>query len=275
MRSDIIDVFSAFLLLSYGKLMYQSVLLADCPQLIKAESGRLHYGNVDATDFANICRSGRHLMLAIPAGIVITLCSWPVLLLTLYPVKPFRRFMSKLKHDSPAVNTFVDKFHSCYKDGTNGGRDLRSFSGLYFILRVATCMYPYVEKYLSMWSFEALLFTVAALLIAFMKPYKEMYMNVLDILILIPLIVLCMILSSGYSTVQGIEVLIVSLLPAVGFGVHIAFKVIYKVWKRIKLYYLQKKQLEMTRKEVEDKTESEQSSEPLHTVLHLPSYGTV
>ena len=59
MRSDIIDVFSAFLLLSYGKLMYQSVLLADCPQLIKAESGRLHYGNVDATDFANICRLKR------------------------------------------------------------------------------------------------------------------------------------------------------------------------------------------------------------------------
>ena len=45
--------------------------------------------------------------------------------------------MSKCHLDFISVNIFVEKVHNCYRNGLDGGRDLRSFSGLYFFLRMA------------------------------------------------------------------------------------------------------------------------------------------
>ena len=62
----------------------------------------------------------------------------PTLLLVLYPTRLFRTCIGKcrlsVRHQA-ALQTFVEKFHQCYRDGLDGGRDMRSFSGLYFILR--------------------------------------------------------------------------------------------------------------------------------------------
>ena len=39
------------------------------------------------------------------------------------------------------MNIFVEKVHNCYRNGLDGGRDLRSFSGLYFFLRMAVFLF--------------------------------------------------------------------------------------------------------------------------------------
>ena len=42
--------------------------------------------------------------------------------------------LSKIKfggHIEIKLNIFVEKFYTCYRDGLSGGRDMRSFSGLY------------------------------------------------------------------------------------------------------------------------------------------------
>ena len=45
----------------------------------------------------------------------------PTLLLMLYPIKVFRRLLSKCHLDFIAVNIFVEKIHGDYKNGLNGG----------------------------------------------------------------------------------------------------------------------------------------------------------
>ena len=233
-RSDIISVFASFMLLSYSKLIYQSILLINCPALLKASSGKLHSENVGGTDFSTMCKSKSYLIFAVPTALVITLTSLPALLLILYPIKPFKVCLSKLKMDCAVVHTFVEKFHGSYKDGTQGDggeRDLRSFSGLYFILRVVVCLYPFMLKFLSIWAFEALLFSMIAVLVAFVKPYRKIYMNVVDVLLLLLLTLLSLLMSSGYSFDQGTVVLVISLIPAMVFWFYASLKVIFKVWR--------------------------------------------
>ena len=243
-RSDIISVFASFMLLSYSKLIYQSILFINCPVLLKASSGELHSGNLGGTDFSTMCKSKSYLIFAIPAALVITLTSFPALLLILYPIKPFKVCLSKMKLDCAAVHTFVEKFHGCYKDGTQGDsgeRDLRSFSGLYLILRVIVCLYPFMHKFLSVWAFEALLFSMTAALVAFIKPYRKIYMNVVDVLLLLLLTLLSLLMSSEYSFTQGTVVLVISLIPAMVFWFYTSLKVIFKVWRLAKSCYRKKR----------------------------------
>ena len=61
----------------------------------------------------------------------------PPLLLVFYPCRAFRSCLSKCHFDFIAVQVFIDKVYSCYRNGLDGGRDMRSFSGLYFLLRLA------------------------------------------------------------------------------------------------------------------------------------------
>ena len=60
----------------------------------------------------------------------------PVILLLVYLMKPFHKCLYKLKLNSVALNLFMDTFQGFYKDGTADTRDLRSFSCLYFLLRL-------------------------------------------------------------------------------------------------------------------------------------------
>ena len=66
----------------------------------------------------------------------------PLSLLILYPCRLFRSCISKCHLDFIAVNTFVERFHGSYRNGLDGGRDMRSFSGLYFALRIVVCVLP-------------------------------------------------------------------------------------------------------------------------------------
>lgn len=60
----------------------------------------------------------------------------PVLLLVLYPFQMFRSLLFKClpKRLRGPLNIFVEKFYSCYRDGLDGGRDMRSLAGLYFFV---------------------------------------------------------------------------------------------------------------------------------------------
>lgn len=113
---------------------------------------------------------------------------------------------------------------------------MRSFSGLYFVLRVLSPLFFVTHRFLPQWTYETILFLSAAMLIALVRPYKKMYMNILDSLLLAILAVNCHLLSisSNYLTIQGIEVFTISLLPGVIFWLYLIFKLVFKLWKRIR-----------------------------------------
>ena len=239
-RSDIIDVFATFLLLSCSKLMYQSVLLIYCQAVMKAnsESGGVSIAVVAGNDVTSPCGSVQHLVFAIPVSFVLCLALFLILLLILHPFKWFRDhccFSRCRLLNCTSVNIFVEKFHSCYRNGLDGGRDMRSFSGLYFILRVLAPPYFITHRFLSEWTYETILFTSAAMLTALVQPYKKMYMNVLDSLLLALLAILYHLLSISpdYSATRGIEVFAICLIPGVVFWLYLVFKLVFKLWKQL------------------------------------------
>ena len=59
----------------------------------------------------------------------------PTLLLFLYPCHICQRFLNKINCNSVILRTFMDVFQGNYKDGTNGTRDYRFFSGIFFCTR--------------------------------------------------------------------------------------------------------------------------------------------
>ena len=164
-----------------------------------------------------LCSNATHIGLAILAAIVLCLFNvLPALLLVLYPFRAFRVCLSKCKLDGIAVTTFVNKFHGCYRDGLDGGRDMRSLSGLYFFFRTFL-IYGDVLLFHALpntWLSCVLLFSATALLIAYLKPYKKTYMNILDIAFLAILSLLCLLLSMDYFGAEAIEAYVLALIPA-------------------------------------------------------------
>ena len=128
----------------------------------------------------------------------------PPLLLALYPFKAFRLFLSKCHLNFIALNIFVDKVNGCYRNGLGGGRDMRSFSGLYFFIRIALYLTGFLSKKLSghipvwfekaIWFSSGTVFFITVLTIGLAQPYiKKAYMCCIDTFLLANLALMCFV----------------------------------------------------------------------------------
>ena len=230
-RRDMIDVLASFFLLSFSKMAYQSILFLQCPHLTRLdEEGKVSYKRAMAYDPSIICETTeiRFLSIAIAASVsVLVFNVFPALLLILYPIKRFRVLLSKCRMDCLALITFVEKFHGCYRDGLDGGRDMRSFAGLYFFLRFVPFLFR-INKHIvinAVWSYLVFIFLACTLLIALARPYKRMYMNVIDTLLLADLTLLCHLSTRRYSNDAVWQVMTLMSGPGVLFGVFALYKV--------------------------------------------------
>ena len=203
--NDIVDAFSTFFLLSFSKVQYQTVIFLTYQitwfHCCDTTSERKVVTNIDL----NVEYGSReHLLFGIPALLLCCVFNiFPTMILTLYPFRLFRKFLSKCQLDGLVLNTFVEKFYGCYRNGLDGGRDMRSFAGLYFIVRplvfiagsvasIPVLMISNNDPYFPI----SVVFIATSLMIALCRPYKKMYMNVLDSLLLAPLAILCHLISS-------------------------------------------------------------------------------
>ena len=117
----------------------------------------------------------------------------------------------------------MEKFYSCYRDGLNGGKDLRSLASLYFFIRILIFVVIVVQSEVIFFICLALIFCGTSLFVAIVRPYKEAYMTNLDTLILTALslvstlYILYLYLVPGYARLASIAMVIVYSLPLVGF----------------------------------------------------------
>ena len=232
-KSDIIDVFCTFLLLSYNKLVFQSLNLVWCQTLLKASnSGNLQSTTVARFDSHLTCGHNKSILLDVLVGVILFVSILPTLLLILYPIKCFRTCLSRRRLDLTATNMFVEKFHSCYRDGLDGGRDMRSCSGFYFLLRFAPLagMVMYETLHISLWSIISAMYTVCAISIALIKPYKKNYMNISDTLLLSLIAILCHLITSDGKIPLGPYKFVIVFLPALVFWIYVISKLVTKVW---------------------------------------------
>ena len=235
-KSDIIDVFTTFFFLTYTKILYQTLLLMSNKPIKNIElSGKVFLTYVPVVDHSLKFGGIYHLSFAIP-GILVSLIFniLPPLMLILYPIRSFRKCFSKSHLNFAVINTFLDKVHGCYRNGLDGGRDMRSFSGLYFILQViVSSIYALSHAmsppfYVNPWIGIGTLFFVIILAITIGKPYQKAYMNHLDTLLLSNVMILCYVLSSRFCTQLVARTLIAT--PVIVFIVIIFIRRVYAMF---------------------------------------------
>ena len=231
-KTDIIDVFTTFFLLSYGKIMYQTLLLLSRDEIININQSGQHFTSYQCVADQSISYgSTYHLLFAIPSVFIFFICNiLPPLLLILYPIKAFRSCLSKCHLNSIALNIFTEKIYGCYRNGLHGGRDMRFISGLYFILRIMPFMIKLIIRPVSEyhafvhWYFSGTLFFITALTVALVKPYNKVYMNYLDTLILSILALIYYTFLSGVSMLLPIRILLA--VPISAFIIAMVLKTI-------------------------------------------------
>ena len=237
-KNDMVNVFSSFFLIIFGKVITHALRISECHCLSTVSESGVEEKICPTLLDPNIdCQSPRHLSFIVPSILTVIIFNvLPMSLLVLYPIKVVRTLLSKCRLDTIALNIFVEKFHHSYKNGLDGGRDMRSFCGLYFILTclIATCR-P-LSRYLIETNYffsKAVLFWTAALLVALVKPYKSRYMNVLDSLLLAHLGLICILLPTSVGVASDRQPKLIHIvfpqlmlvLPFVGLIMYIAARV--------------------------------------------------
>ena len=179
-RSSLVDAFATFLLLSYVKILSVSVDLL-MPVVLYDQNGhtlpQLYLFNQGDVAFLG----SQHLPYACLAlFFLFTFTLMPMLLLFLYPCSCFQVCLNRTGCSCQPLHTFMDTFQGHYKNGTNGTRDLRFFSGLYLLLRIVayiSFMFAYQVNSYAYTTVILLLITVSTALV---QPYKNYLHNITE-----------------------------------------------------------------------------------------------
>ena len=118
----------------------------------------------------------------------------PTLLLLLYPCGCFQKCLTCCGIRSVTLHTFMDALQGCYRYQP---RDCRYFAGIYLCVRIillATCA---VINDRMIITFAGVYFTLLAIIVTFLKPYKQEIHNKVDMAIFPLSTIVCLITESG------------------------------------------------------------------------------
>ena len=243
-KSTVVDVFSTFLLLSYTKIVAVLVATIEPDYILGMHSNvteRVLYVDPSVEWF------GTYNLPIVTVSFVLflVLILPPTLILALYPSKRFRYLLLKCCFSGSTkatLNIFVEKFYSCYRDGLNGGRDMRGLASLYFVIRIVVYFLSIGDRFLV---YDALLIGGTAIFIALVRPYKRTYMNVIDTLLLAALAFTLVMfdlyfresLGSPAAFFYALNIGVVGSIPMWGMFGFIAYKILSctRVPEKIKL----------------------------------------
>ena len=236
-KQSIIDVFAAFILLSYTKFtsitfnllmpnrVYNST--GHVVDLITLADGSIKYGSSDHRVY---------LLLSIAVLIMVILP--PPIFLLIYPCNLFQKCLRTRRQ--LALMTFVEAFQGCFKDGTNGTRDCRYFAALYFLMRILGVISRFFSWNLTIQHFSHLMIINAVILIIlWVQPYKKNLHNQLDVAIMLILNMVVIIAmyysvpSSAKNDSPGLEFFYISVVftPPFCLGFYLFYKLLKKIMK--------------------------------------------
>ena len=227
-KTDLIDVFITFFILSYYKFAYLTSVFLDKKEIDKINRSGSHstINTLGELDPSMHYMGKNHLLIATFSLLVLLIFNiLPPLLLILYPIRAFRYVLSKCHLNSHTIIIFTDKIQSCYRNGLDGGRDMRSFSGFYFHLRLTfhsvSIIFHIILKRKG-WDSLGITFFILALITAIARPYRKSYMNILDALLFSNLALLCLSSSSSY-----LRMYLLLVTPIVGIMFLIFLKIVH------------------------------------------------
>ena len=188
-KRSIIDVFAAFLLLSYTKFANVTISLL-IPNPVYNSSGHIT-GYRTLADSSVRYNSPEHRPFIFMASVVLVfIVILPPLFLFLYPFRVCERLFGRQRRWRPwlGVMAFVDTFNGSFKDGTNGTYDYRWFASFYFIMRILAIITRVFSWNIPIQRLVQLILSItAASIIALVQPHKNTVYNRLDVAIFLVL----------------------------------------------------------------------------------------
>lgn len=242
-QRSIVDSFAAFLVLSYMKFANATFNLM-VPNYVYNSTGNVVHSLLLADSSVEYSSPEHWPFLLLALFVLVVLVLPPPLFLLLYPFAFFRKILTKLKLNSLSVYTFVEAFQGCFKDGTNGRHDCRFYAAAGFFYRIAVVITRIAAFDLSLQRMIQLCVTwcMVCLVVVFL-PYKRMFYNQLEVLILMILLVIQSIslfyaipesVINDSSTFEIIFSFFIT-LPVISTTGYMIFRVgknILKFWKR-------------------------------------------
>ena len=187
-RSSLVNALATFIILSYIKILNVSFDLLTPSAVYNVYGERVsvylfYDGTVEMTSRDYL----PYLLLAIVMLLVFNI--FPLILLTLYPMQCFQKFLS---HCCLSINTklalqaFMDAFQGCFKESP---RDCRYFAALYVALRfVHPLLFVIPSFHFYRPIFMTLIVFVLILVVKF-QPYKCRRSNMVDTVLLFVMVV--------------------------------------------------------------------------------------
>ena len=183
-QRSVIDVFAAFLIIAYAKLVCVTIylLIPIYPFNSKGQS----VGSSLFIDPSIVFLNKEHQPFFIMALLILFLLVIPPpLFFLLYQFSRFQKVLEKLRMRQQCVITLMDNFHGAFKDGTQHTQDCRWFAGLYFILRILiVCLTFLSENTLKERFIDIVLIVAVWLIVVVVRPYKKNIYNIIDCFIL-------------------------------------------------------------------------------------------
>ena len=251
--NSLIDVFTTFFLLSYTKLVYTSSTILSPLNAMAYRNNTLSntYQLAEADARIDYFSTEHALYALISIFIILLIIVPPVLLLILYPIKVFRLFLFKCHFSTRTIaslNIFVEKYYTCYRDGTDGGKDMRSLASMYFILIWMFILIFIIASVNTSFILMVILYVSYEIMIALVRPYKKTYMNVVDSLIMANLALLALIAEKYYledsnaslAFLYAITISTFTFLPLLCLIGFIAYRILKRIWSKLNLFQTKK-----------------------------------
>ena len=236
-RASPLNAFANFLLLSHTKLVTTTVYMLLPVPLYDIDGSVLRY--VMYFDASVNYFSSVHLPYAILALIVFAVfVASPAFLLLFFQWTWFQKFLEMLHLKRHCLLTFVDIFHSYYKDKFDCKRDYRFFAGAYFFLHiliiVLCCL---LNGFISFVLLGIATVAVAAFLFICINPYKKPYHNKINAAAFLYLVVLLsfrLYMETVFDDGEQMQYAVCVVVVYLSFfysGSHIAYITFKVVWK--------------------------------------------
>ena len=182
LNRSLMDTFATFVILSYVKFaVTASVLLypnrlqdhGSNSKIVSKFNGDYEYFSWDYAPYLAI------------SSLVLIMCTVMPFILLLYSIKPCYRCLEyvQCQHCLPGekFNYFLNSFHQCFKDGTEGGHDRRYFAALYFFFKLLLILtYVFGLDWTKQYVLQQIICTIGLFLVSSLQPYKKTLYNVLD-----------------------------------------------------------------------------------------------
>lgn len=184
LRQSVTGGMAVFVVIAYTKSVVLALYILTPVQLIYPNgtiATAVFYLDGDVKfDAGNIRYMIPSLIVLAFAAIPPVLLAYPTLLGLLWRLSCKRLPLARL-YPSHKLQAFLDEFHGCYKNGSDGGLDCRWFASLYFCLRIAlitvfTTSYSYMDQF----TIQGVFFIAIAVLFLVFQPYRKSWLNQLD-----------------------------------------------------------------------------------------------